>query len=173
MIREAEAALAALDLSAPRDIVAADLERLAGWQREAIEISRAVEAQAASLGHPGALSDLVDTVRHEAIRIAEGFARVSVAFDRVRRAVLANAWPSEIVEVVRSHCELADSLFAQLAALVTRAEELTARSRSYFDRSFGLVHADPAWSEVVGTSFDEAGRPFGARLDDLPDYLDG
>jgi len=174
VIAEAEAAIAALDPSGPRDVVAADLAKIADWHRQAVEMAHQVEAGALALGRPGSLNDRIDAVRRDANRIADGFARGAVAFDRARRVVLAGAWPTrELIEVVRSHGDFADWLFHQLSALVQRAEEVTTHARAYYDRAFARVHADPGWTATVAEAFDADGNPRGARLADLPTDLDG
>jgi hypothetical protein len=180
VISEAEAVIAALDLSAPSETLAAllvELEKLTG---EAEQLTRGIGRGLVTLGRPGPLAEAVASVAHEADLVAARFAQLVVAFRRGHRATRAGALSTlEARELILSSTDFASSLLEELRAVIDRARDLDAQARQYYDDTFTALWSDPA-RNAAEAELDrdagkeiEAGRGFRGSIDDLIKSIDG
>lgn len=154
--------------------VATGLEELVGLQRQAVVLAREIEAQVIRYGRPVPLVNHLDMMQRDVNQIARGFSLIATTMDQMRRRVLEGSWLIyKVAGVVQIQAQLGGLYFEQLGTLLDRLRVIDEQAMRYFDTAFVRVEADPVWNEKLREAFGSDGKPYGVRIVELPEDVEG
>ena len=145
-LRDAECAMASVDLTAAPLDLAASFAALAQAVSEAEAVARSLVARMEKLGEPGtgALMQLVAFTRADAESVADDFRRLVTTFHRSERAAVEGVLTSEAARaIVAGHVDVGRATYRELLVLLERADSVELRARTHYDRTFAEVLGDP------------------------------